>query len=152
MVGRIERESGLTAVGLRLHSSGLPEADDVAFGVFEVGCEAHVRDWLFLLDSLAAVLLDALERSINVLDINCYHCCMVRVVVPLGQAAVDGAWFCGHLCLLVDLGGVDHVVLHSGVLVDVPAEGLLVEVLGAFYIVGGYFEVYYSAVMHDFFT
>src|SRR5438093_13008044 len=97
-------------------------------------------------------MLDAFERSLNVLDINCYHCCMVRVVVPLGQAAVDGAWFCGHLCLLVDFSCVDHVVLHSRVLVDVPAEGLLVEALGAFYIIGGYFEVYYSAVRHDFFT
>ncbi len=46
---------------MRLHSSGLPEADDIALCVFEVGCEAHVRDWLFLLDGLAAYVLDALE-------------------------------------------------------------------------------------------
>jgi hypothetical protein len=40
------------------------------------------------------------------------------------------------------------VVLHSGVLADVPSEGFLVEGLGAFLIVGRYFKMYDPSVMH----
>src|SRR5437667_1410082 len=37
-----------------LHSAGaLPETYYVSFGVLEVGCEAHVSNWLFLSDHLA---------------------------------------------------------------------------------------------------
>src|SRR6266571_5275484 len=125
-----------------LHATGaLPEAYDVSFGVFEVGCEAHVYHGLFLLDYLASELLDALQGRVYVRDVYCDHC-VLDGVLSFRHAAVDRSWLCGHSLLI---GGccANHVVFHSWVLVDLPSEGFLLEALGSFDVVGRYFEVYH---------
>src|SRR2546430_10450319 len=58
------------------------------------------------------------------------------------------ARFRRYLGLLVHLCSPNHVVLHSGVLADVPSEGFLVEALCAFLVVGRYLKVYDPSVMH----
>src|SRR2546430_12597892 len=56
----------------RSHSAGaLPETYDVSFGVFEVGCEAHVSNWLLLPDHFAAQFLYVLQCSLDVRDVDC---------------------------------------------------------------------------------
>ncbi len=51
----LDEKEGADKLELFLHAAGaLPESDDVSFRVLEVGCEAHVSNWFFLLDRLAA--------------------------------------------------------------------------------------------------
>jgi len=49
---RLRKGAAVFAGLSRLHTSALPEADDSAFGVLEVGREAHVNDWFLLPDGL----------------------------------------------------------------------------------------------------
>src|SRR5207245_11271502 len=54
LLGPFEKEGPVRRVERFLHSAGaLPETYDVSFGVLEVGCEAHVSNWLFLRRSFA---------------------------------------------------------------------------------------------------
>src|SRR5467141_2919237 len=148
LLGPFKKKGLVRLVDLVLHSAGaLPETYDVSFGVLEVGCEAHVSNWLFLADHLAAQLLNILQCRFDVWNIYCNYC-VLDLVVALCEAAVDGSWFRRLLGLLVSLCGSNHVVLHSGVLADVPSEGFRVEGLGAFLIVGRYFKMYDPCVMH----
>src|SRR6266571_7010449 len=91
----------------------LPEAYDVSFRVLEVGCEAHVSNWLFLPDHLAAQLLNVLQRRLNVRNVYRDNR-VLDLVVALCHSAVDGSGLGGHPGLLVNLCCPNHVVLHSG--------------------------------------
>src|SRR5436309_2415849 len=148
LLGPFEKEGPVRRVERFLHSAGaLPETYDVSFGVFEVGCEAHVSNWLLLPDHFAAQFLYVLQCSLDVRDVDCDDS-VLDFVVALCQSAVDGSWFRRYLGLLVHLCSPNHVVLHSGVLADVPSEGFLVEALCAFLVVGRYLKVYDPSVMH----
>src|SRR2546428_5534268 len=148
LLGPFEKEGPVRRVERFLHSAGaLPETYDVSFGVLEVGCEAHVSNWLFLPHRLAAQFLHVLQCSLNVGDVDCDDG-VLDFAVSFCQSAVDGSWCCRLPGLLVNFCGSNHVVLHSGVLADVPTEGFLVEALCAFLVVGRYLKVYYPSVMH----
>ena len=144
----MKKEGSGPTRGILLHfASALPETYDVSFGVLEVGCEAHVGNWLFLADYLAAQLLNILQCRFDVWNIYCNYCAF-DLVVALCEATVDGSWFRRLLGLLVSLCGSNHVVLHSGVLADVPSEGFRVEGLCAFLVIGRYLKVYDPSMMH----
>src|SRR5438876_2308463 len=131
-----------------LHSTGaLPETYDVSFGVLEVGCEAHVGNWLFLSYCFAAQFLYILQCSLNVSNVDCDDS-VLDFVVAFCQSAVNGSWFRRLLGLLVHLCGPNHVVLHSRVLADVPSEGFLVETFCAFHVVGRYLKMHDPSMMH----
>src|SRR5207244_7144670 len=149
LLGPFEKEGPVRLRGMSvLHSAGaLPETYDVSFGVLEVGCEAHVSNWLFLPHRLAAQFLHVLQCSLNVSNIDCDDS-VLDFVVAFCQSAVDGSGRCRHLSLLVNLCGSNHVVLHSGVLADIPSENFLIEGLCALLVVGRYLKVYDPSVMH----
>src|SRR6266571_1317605 len=148
LLGPFEKEGPVRRVERFLHSAGaLPETYDVSFGVLEVGCEAHVGNWLFLPHRLAAQFLHVLQCSLNVSNVDCDDS-VLDFVVAFRQPTVDGSGRCRLLGLLVNLCGSNHVVLHSGVLADVPSEGFLVEGLCAFLVVGRYLKVYDPRMMH----
>src|SRR5213080_2640343 len=88
-------------LGICLHATcALPEAYDVSFRVLEVGCEAHVSNWLLLLDHLAAQLLNVLQRCIDVGNID-RNDGVLDLVVALCHSAVDGSGLLGHPGLIV---------------------------------------------------
>src|SRR5206468_6477708 len=116
-----------------------------------VGCEAHVSNWLLLLDHLATQLLNVLQRCLDVGNID-RDDSVLDLVVALGHSTVDGSRLLGHPGLVVSGRGDYPMVFHSRVLADIPSEGLLVEALGAFYVVGRYLEVYNPTVVHVFLT
>src|SRR5437879_4910611 len=134
-------------MGVLRSTCGLPATYDYTFGVLEVGCEAHVGNWLLLSDHLAAQLLYVLQCSLDVSNVDCDDC-VLDFAVSFRQSAVDSTRCCRLPGLLVNFCGSNHVVLHSGVLADVPTEGFLVEALCAFLVVGRYLKVYYPSVMH----
>src|SRR5947208_8897876 len=107
----------------------LAEAYDVSFRVFEVGCEAHVSNWLLLLNDLATQLLNVLQRRLNVRNVYCNDG-VLDLIVALCHSAVDGSRLLAHPGLVVSGRGDYPLVFHSRVLADIPPEGLLVERLG----------------------
>src|SRR5207302_4549706 len=85
--------------------------------------------------------------SVNVINVAGENG-VLEFVVAFCLSTVHCFLFRGHLSLLVHLCCPNHVVLHSGVLADVPSEGFLVEALRAFLVVGRYLKVYDPSVMH----
>jgi len=72
---------------------------------------------------------------LNVRDIYCDDG-VFDFIVSFCQSAVDGSWLRGHPSLRVNLCRSNHMVLHSGILANVPSEDFLVEALCPFLVVG----------------
>src|SRR5687768_5824811 len=121
----------------------LPQPQDVALGVLEVGVEAHARDGILRLDHGAAELLNRLEGGVDVLHIH-RNDGTGQLALPRHHAAVDGTGLRRPACLFVHRRGDDDVVVHLRHGVDPPAESLVIEVPRPFLVVRGYFEMHHS--------
>src|SRR4051794_1519096 len=103
----------------------LPQADDVALGVGEVGRPAHVAGGELLGHRRAAQLGDACQCGVDVVDVDRDD--GVRLVlVALVHPAVDRARLCRAACLVLRAGRQECVV-QLGHRPDLPAERLAVE-------------------------
>src|SRR5207247_7133506 len=93
LLGPFEKKGPVRLRGMSvLHSTGaLPETYDVSFGVLEVGCEAHVGNWLFLPHRLPAQFLYILQCSVNVSNVD-RDDGVLDFAVSSCYSAVDGTW------------------------------------------------------------
>src|SRR3954469_13946199 len=107
------------------YSTVLPESDQIALGVVEVGAESHLADRLLADRDLAAELLDPGELVVDVLHPDRDDRRGDRAL-PVQHAAVDGAGL-RRPALLVGFRGAGHRVLELGHRVEPPAERLAIE-------------------------
>ena len=97
--------------------------------------------FLTILPPIFSMLLSEDSMSATSTVITVFLTSLSHLVIP----PLIAPGISGHLGLLVDGCCAYRVVLHSGVLANLPSECFLVECFAAFQIVERYFEVYYFA-------
>src|SRR3954451_8376711 len=107
---------------------GLPQPDDVALGILQVGGVPHVADRRPRHDRVATQPGDLVEHGVDALDVD-HDGQPRRALLAPEHPAVDEAGL-DRSAVTARPGG-DQRVLHAGHLLHLPAEGLLVEVPGS---------------------
>src|SRR6188472_3820228 len=129
--------------------SALPQAEHVALGILEVSECAHARDRSSSDYGAAALVFNLLQCVVNAVDTDRDHRRSRDSGISLHHAAVDGAWFGGHLALFVHCGGLHRRVLtftHRYCL-ELPVKDGAIETLCSLDVLGRNLEVH--DLLHD---
>ena len=127
------------SVGRPASAGGLPETEEVALRIGEVGGEAHLAHGDLLLDRRTTVGLDGGEAGVDVIDVDGDH--RRRDAGLAGEHAAPDVPGLGR-SLLARRAGRDQVVAELRDGLDLPAEDVLVEAGGPIDIVVGDLEVH----------